>query len=355
MLTRRILLSLALAGLSTLALTGCDDKPAANAGGATGGETKAVAKVTLAVIPKGQTHPFWQAVKKGVDKASADLNVKIVWTAAQDENNYSEQVGLVSTTASNPLIKGVALAPLSADSLVQPVKDLRAKGLPVVIFDSGLNAKVGEDFASFIGTDNKVAGHAGGAALAKAMGDNKKTVLLRYQQGSASTDLREEGFLAAAKEGGLTLISDNQFAGTTVASAKDKATAMMDTLIQAGGVFASNQSASLGLYDALLDAKKAGKIQAGQIKMVAFDAAPALVQGLLDGDITAIVVQNPEVMGYKTVQTLLAATKGEKVEQLVDSGYEVVTKDNLNDPKIRAILLAYDSDIARLLPAAPAK
>lgn len=349
MLTRRFVLSLALAGISTLALAGCDDKPAA-----AGGEAKGATKITLAVIPKGQTHPFWQAVKKGVDKAATDLNVKIVWIAAQDESNYSEQIGLVSTTASNPLIKGVALAPLSADSLLQPVKDLRAKGLPVVIFDSGLNGKVGEDFASFVGTDNTVAGHAGGVALAKVMGENKKAVLLRYQQGSASTEQREDGFLAAAKESGLTMVSDNQFAGTTVASAKDKATAMMDAVIQSGGVFASNQSASLGMYDALLDAKKSGKIQAGQIKMVAFDAHPALVQGLLDGDITAIVVQNPEVMGYKTVQTLLAAIKGEKVAELVDSGYEVVTKENLNDPKIRAILLAYDSEIARLLPGAPA-
>lgn len=350
MLTRRLVLAFAAAGLSTLALGGCDAKSNGATTGTASGGAKPAAKVTLAVIPKGQTHPFWMAVKKGVDKAATDLDVKVIWTAAQNEDSYSEQIGLVGTTASNPLVKGVALAPLSADSLAQPVKDLKAKGLPVVIFDSGLNAKVGEDYASFVGTDNKVAGHAGGEALAKAIGAGKKAVLLRYQQGSASTDDREAGFLDAAKKAGLEVISDNQYAGTTVASAKEKATAMLDTLVKADGVFASNQSASLGVYSTILDAKSKGAVKPGQIKLVAFDADPALVQGLLDGDVSAIVVQNPEVMGYKTVQTLLAAVKGEKVEPLVDSGYEVVTKDNLGDPKIRAILLAYDSKIAPLLP-----
>ncbi len=348
--TRRFILSLALAGLSTLALTGCDNKPAA--GAATGGETKAAARVTLAIIPKDQNHAFWKAVKRGVDKAEAETNTKIIWRATQKGDDSSGQVDIINSVGSDSMVKGVAVAPITDKSPVQAINDLRAKGLPVIIFDSPLDAKIGETYASFVGTDNKVAGHAGGVALAKVMGDNKKTVLLRYKPGSASTDAREEGFLAAAKENNLTLISDNQYAGVDQSSAKDKATSMMDKIVEAGGVFAPNESASLGLYNALLDAKASGKIKAGQIKMVAFDATPLLVQGLLDGDIAAIVVQDPEVMGYKTVKTLLAAVKGEKVPESVDSGYQVVTKDNLKDANIRAILLAYSPDIAKLLPAA---
>jgi ribose transport system substrate-binding protein len=221
-----------------------------------------------------------------------------------------------------------------------------------MIMDSGLNAEQGKDFAAFVGTDNKAAGAEGGKSLAGLLGDNKKVVLLRYLENSASTENRETGFLEAVGAAGLEVISSDQYAGSTVALAKDKATNMMDIIKQAGGVFASNQSASLGIYEALRDAIAAGTVEAGQVKFVAFDAHPALVRGLLDGTVSAIVIQSPENMGYKAVASMVSQIKGEAVPAMVDTGAFVATADNLAEADLRAALLAYDAEIAEILTAA---
>jgi ribose transport system substrate-binding protein len=49
-------------------------------------------------------------------------------------------------------------------------------------------------------------------------------------------------------------------------------------------------------------------------------------------------VQDPYRMGYDGVKTALAVSKGEKVEAFVDTGANLVTKDNMADPKIDALL-----------------
>ena len=72
--------------------------------------------------------------------------------------------------------------------------------------------------------------------------------------------------------------------------------------------------------------------------MIGFDAADALLKGLESGRIDALVVQNPQAMGYKGVGCAVAAIKGESVNARIDTGVELVTKDRLNSPEIRALI-----------------
>jgi ribose transport system substrate-binding protein len=72
--------------------------------------------------------------------------------------------------------------------------------------------------------------------------------------------------------------------------------------------------------------------------MIGFDAADALLRGLEAGRIDALVVQNPYAMGYKGVGCAVAAIKGESVKAKIDTGVELVTKDRLNSPEIRALI-----------------
>jgi ribose transport system substrate-binding protein len=72
--------------------------------------------------------------------------------------------------------------------------------------------------------------------------------------------------------------------------------------------------------------------------MIGFDAADALLKGLEAGRIDALVVQNPQAMGYKGVGSAFAAIKGKSVKARIDTGVELVTKDRLNSPEIRALI-----------------
>jgi ribose transport system substrate-binding protein len=99
------------------------------------------------------------------------------------------------------------------------------------------------------------------------------------------------------------------------------------------GVFASNLIMGQGAGQAVAENKAADKI-----KLVAFDSDDKLVKFLGDGTIAALIVQDPFRMGYEGVKTAFAASKGEKVPATVDTGVNVITKENMNTPRSQELL-----------------
>ncbi len=286
----------------------------------------------IAVIPKGTTHVFWKAVERGARAAGKDLGVEVVWKGPLQENDRAGQIQLVQQFIADN-VAGIVLAPLDDQALAPAVKQAKDKNIPVVIFDSALKGAPGKDFVSFVATNSTDAGKLGGMHLAKLMGGKGSAVVLRYLVGSASTTQREGGAIEALKSAGVSIISDNRFAGATSGEAKTAALNMMDQVKAAQGVFCPNESSTLGMLLALRQSGLAGKV-----KFVGFDSSPPLVEALRKGEIDALVMQNPEKMGNLAVTLLARHLKGEKVEPIVDTGAVVVTRDNLDQPEIEKLI-----------------
>jgi len=157
-------------------------------------------------VPKGTTHEFWKAVHAGAAKASKELGIEIVWKGPLKEDDLKSQIDLVQSFTAQG-ISGMVLAPLNDSALVAPVKAAVLGGMPVVIFDSDLK---GGAHASFVATDNRAAGRLAGEKLGELLGGKGNVVVLRYQEGSASTHNREEGFLDAIRKfPDMKVVSDN--------------------------------------------------------------------------------------------------------------------------------------------------
>jgi ribose transport system substrate-binding protein len=249
------------------------------------------------------------------------------------EDDRGQQIGLVEQFTSNN-VSGIVLAPLDATALQEAVAGAMAKKIPVLIFDSALNGEAGKDFVSLVATDNKKGGSIGGDELARLLNKKGKVVLLRYNPGSASTEMREAGFLEAmAKYPDIQVISKDQYAGATVGEAQQKSENMIDKLKQADGIFCPNESATQGMLNVLTANGLAGKV-----KFVGFDTSPALVDALKGGQVQALVAQNPRKMGYLAVKTMVDHLDGKTVEKYVDTGCALVTKENLDSPDIKTLL-----------------
>jgi ribose transport system substrate-binding protein len=313
-----------LIGLLFFGLVGC--------GGESAPKVEPETPIRVAVIPKGTTHVFWKAVERGAREAGAEVGLEVLWKGPLQENDRAQQIQLVQQFVADE-VDGIALAPLDHAALASVVARARAKDIPVVIFDSDLDGTPGVDFKSFIATDNRAGGKLAGEHLAKRMGGAGKAVMLRYVVGSASTQAREDGFLEAANVAGLEVTVDNRYAGATAGEAKTTALNMIDKLREAGGVFCSNESATSGMLLALEQMGLAGKL-----RFVGFDASPPLVQALRDGKIDALVVQDPRKMGELSVKTLAKALKREPIEARIDTGAVLVTRENMDQPEIAALL-----------------
>ena len=306
----------------TLVMMGCGDS--------------APQRTTIAVIPKGTSHVFWQSVHAGARRAAKELDVDIVWRGPLREDDRDSQVTEVENAVARR-VSGIALAPLDEAALVAPVDSATRAGVPVVIFDSGLK---GGTIVSFVATDNDKGGELAGEHLAKVLGGKGKVILMRYAEGHDSTRRREDGFLRAlAPHQGIEILSSNQYVGADVEGAYKRAEALLtryksaDGTLGVDGVFAPNESSAFAVMRVLQDSGWAGKV-----KFIGFDASDGLLAGLRGGAIEALVVQDPVRMGYLSVVSMVKHLRGEKVESRIDTGVHLVTRDALERPDIKQLV-----------------
>jgi ribose transport system substrate-binding protein len=319
-------------GLAVTLLVGCKKE---DGGGAGGGATTGPSgeRLTIAVIPKGTTHAFWRAVYAGAEDAGKELNVDIIWKGPLKEDDRSAQIQVVQQFVAQG-VSGIVVAPLDSRALKDPVQLADSRKIPVVIMDSALDGEVGKDFVSFVATDNRKGGELGGEELARILNNKGNVVLLRYAEGSASTEEREAGFLdAIAKHPDIKLIVQNRYGGATADSAAKAALNIIDAIKQADGIFCPNESTTAGMLAAL---RTAGL--SGQKKFVGFDATADLVRSLENNEVQALVAQNPYRMGHECVKTLVDHIRGQQVPQRVDTGVHLITKENMNAPEIQELL-----------------
>jgi ribose transport system substrate-binding protein len=248
------------------------------------------------------------------------------------DSQISEVEGFVSRGVS-----GIVLAPLDDVALRASVAGAATRGIPVVIIDSALR---GDDFVSFVATDNFRAGQLAGEYIGELLRGQGRVVLLRYAEGHASTTNREEGFLAAVRKfDGLEIVSDNQYGGTDVESAYKKAENLLSRFADStgnlliDGIFCPNESSVFAMLRVLID-----NGWAEDVRFVGFDSSDNLSRALAAGQIDALVLQDPMQMGYLGVKHVVDHLRGEAVPARVDTGAILATRDNMDDSAVQALL-----------------
>jgi ribose transport system substrate-binding protein len=319
------LIFLVFLGIFFLVLVGCRSERTAAGGGTTSRTYK------IAVIPKGTTHEYWKAVQAGAIKAGQELGVEIFWKGPQKEDDRSQQIQVVEDFISRK-VDGIVLAPLDDRALVRPVDEARQEGIPVVIIDSNLQ---GENYLSFVATDNYQGGVIAARRLAEIMGKKGKIFLIRYLEGSASTTFREQGFLdTITKEyPEIEFLVKDQYAGTTTESAYQLTENLLSRFPQVEGIFAPNESSTFGALRALQEAGLAGKI-----KFVGFDSSAKLIEALKNKELHGLVLQDPVKMGYLGVKILVDYLQGKPIEKRIDTGVKLATPENMETLEIKALL-----------------
>jgi len=248
------------------------------------------------------------------------------------EDDRDQQIQVVEGFTTQG-VNGIVLAPLDNRALARPVEEAKSAGVPTVIIDSALESN---SIVSFVATDNRKGGMLGADRLGELLGGKGKVILLRYAEGSASTEEREAGFLDEMKQKypNIELVSTNQHGGATRDSAKTASESLLNKFgDDVQGIFCPNESTTAGMLSALQDAGKAGKVM-----FIGFDATQMFVDAMKAKQLHGIVVQNPFNMGYLGVRTIVESLQGKAVEKRVDTGVTMITPDNLDAADAQALL-----------------
>jgi ribose transport system substrate-binding protein len=291
-------------------------------------------KPAIPVIVKDTTSVYWQTVLAGARKAGQDLGVDVTELGAQSESDTAGQISLLEKAlATNPA--AIVIAPAQFAPLGKPI-DEAAKKVKIIGIDSAADTKA---LTSFLATDEVQAGRIAADALANAItrtyADTEGDVaIITASPGAASPDQSAKGFKeqVAEKYRALNVLSE-KVADAQEAAGLSIVKDLTATDMNLRGVFVSNIIMADGASQVVYN-----KSSGDRVNYVVFGSDDRLVKSLQDGTIAALVVQDPFRMGYDGVKTALAASKGEKVPAIVDTGVNLITKANINSARSQELL-----------------
>jgi ribose transport system substrate-binding protein len=273
---------------------------------------------------------FFVSVHAGVDQAAKDFNVDILWNGPQNETDFARQIEIVDSMIAQQ-VSAIAISATDERALVAPLERAIKAGIPVTIFDSGVNI---DDYVSFIATGNFEAGCTAARTLASFLSGATEVAMVMQKPGGTSTVLREQGFeQTVAKEFPHLKIVAKQFCMADAARSRQVAEDILAAHPNLGGIFASSEAASLGSIQAIR-----GRALSGKVKLVTFDFSKTHVEGLRDGTVSAMMVQDPFRLGYESVHSLYQKLKGEMPPKRQDMPARVILRADLGKPEIQNLV-----------------
>lgn len=287
-------------------------------------------KRTIAVIPKATSHMFWLTVQKGAFDAGRQFDVDIQWNGPASETEFSRQIQIVDSMVTQR-VDGIAIAASDRKALVAPVERATAAGIPVTVFDSGLDTT---QYVSYVATDNVEAGRVAARTLTEMLGGKGKVGIVMHAPGSASTMDREKGFTEAlAAEAPNIHIVATQYGMSDRSKARAAAENILTAHADLNGIFASSEPSSVGASLAIQ-----GRELKHKVSLVAFDASDTMIEDLRAGAIDAMVVQDAYRMGFEAVKTLVDKLNGKTPPRRVDLHAARVMLKDLSEPEVKRLL-----------------
>lgn len=296
---------------------------------ASGSVALAQDKLYIPLVSKGFQHQFWQAVKAGADKAAAEFGVEITFEGPDTEAQVDKQMDMLAAAlAKKPAALGFAA--LDSQAATPLLKQAQEAGIPVIAFDSGVDSDIP---VTTVTTDNIAAAALAADKMAELIGGAGKVALIVHDQTSRTGIDRRDGFVnqVAAKYPDIEIVDIQYGAGDQLQST-EIAKAILAANPDLKGFFGANEGSAIGVVNAIRETGTQGVI------VIGYDSGAAQKQAVKDGIMAGAITQSPVGMGYETVKAAIAATKGEALPKVIDSGFAWWDATNMDSPEIAAVL-----------------
>lgn len=281
----------------------------------------------FAVVPKAMNNPFFDVARDGCLKRAKELgNVECIYKGPV-EHEPATQAQIIQDFVTQK-VDGLAISVADVAAMTKSIEAATAAGIPVITFDADAP---GSKRIAYIGTNNKDFGLALGKQLAQLRPDGGKYAVVSGGPGAKNLAERVDGVRESLKgtkwvevQGSPTFCNDDPALAIQQMTDLRTATPDLGAIVPIGGwpMFAPEG------YKAFVNKNKKD-IDAGKFTLVVADTLKMQLELLRDGYSNALTGQRPFEMGEKSMDTLLAIKKGEKVPEIIYTGLDLVTKDNV--------------------------
>ncbi|UFZ07071.1 sugar-binding protein [Bradyrhizobium ontarionense] len=288
---------------------------------------QAETKYRFAIVPKAMNNPFFDVARDGCLKRAKELgNVECIYKGPV-EHEPATQAQIIQDFITQK-VDGLAISVADVPSMTKSIEAAAAAGIAVITFDADAP---GSKRSAYIGTNNKDFGLALGKQLAQLKPEGGKYAIVSGGPGAKNLAERVDGVRESLKgtkwvevAGSPTFCNDDPALAVQQMSDLRTATPDLGAIVPIGGwpMFAPEG------YKAFVN-KNRKDIDAGKLTLVVADTLKMQLELLRDGYSNALTGQRPFEMGEKAMDTLLALKKGEKVPDVIYTGLDLVTKDNV--------------------------
>ena len=299
------------------------------------GATAATEQHTVALVTKSTQTEFWLSVFAGAEAAATEYNLKLTITGPETEEDYEAQNRMVADAVAAGA-EALVFSAIDYENNASAIDDAARAGVKIVAIDSSVASEM---VSTYIGTDNYAAGRmAAQAALARVEGE--LTVgIVNYDISSANGQEREHGAVDLLQESGRAEVAAVINTLAEAGQAKEDTEAMLAEHPEINVLLAFNEPTSVGAAEAV---SALGLSES--VFLVGFDSNVVTVDGLQEGSVDALVVQNPYAMGYLGVESAykLLAGQGDSLDKTVDTSTQVVDRENIFTMDSQKALFAFE-------------
>lgn len=254
-----------------------------------------------------RTHPFYQELEAGLREAADQRGFELLVQAGEfDVARQKDQVQEFLVRK----VDAIVVSPCDSKSIGTTIRAANAAAIPVFTADIAVLA---DDVRveCHVASDNVAGGRLAAEALAQALGGQGKVAIIDHPE-VESVIQRVAGFEEElARHEGMEIVAKLPGRGV-----KDAAFKTAEDILLAhpdlDGIFGINDDTALG---ALAAVEKAGR--SGRVTIVGFDAVPEARAAIAEGRLHADVIQQPRLIGRKTVEAIADHLAGRQVPPAV--------------------------------------
>ena len=293
------------------------------------------ARHRVAIVAKSTRTEFWLSVFAGAEAAATEYNIELSITGPETEEDYETQNRMVADAVADDA-EALVFSAIDYENNAAAIDAAAESGVRIVAIDSNVDSSAVQ---TYIGTDNYAAGQMAAQAALDGVEGQLTVGIVNYDVSSANGQERERGAVDAFEQSGRAHVA------AVINTLAEAARAQADTAVmlaehpEINVLLAFNEPTSVGAADAV-----EGMGLAEEVFLVGFDSNVATIDGLQDGTVDALIVQNPYAMGYLGVESAyrLLSGQGGSPEATVDTSTRIVNRDNMFTMDSQKALFAFE-------------
>jgi len=287
--------------------------------------TPEVDRLTIALIMKTLTNPFFIEMEKGARRAQDEFDINLIVKTGAQETSIEQQIAIVEDLIAAD-VDAIVIAPGSSTELIPVLKRAQDAGIVVINIDNrldrALSVELGLVGVPFISVDNEHGAYLSAKCLADRISEPTDVAILEGIREAMNAQERKAGSLRAFAENPLITVVECQSANWKIDEGHAMTRQMLEYHPTIKAIFAANDMMGLGAVAYLAEAGRTDVAVAG------YDALADALDAIREGKMLCTIDQQPAEQGYLGIQSAVRALAGEALPEEIMLDVLLITAEN---------------------------